>query len=503
MGILDKLKDKMSTSSSSTHNAQSVMSSSQHTPRLGPESIFRYRKQLGVNLGSWFVLEKWITPGPFRNAASPGESDLDIAKGQEAKEIFERHWDEFITEDDWKWIKEHGFNSVRLPIAYYHLCSVLPDVLKDTDFEPHRNVFEGAWQRIQRAIETAGSHGLGVLVDLHAAAGAQNADDHSGTSFHKPRLFDKKANIRSTNLALTFLASQFAAVPHVIGLELLNEPARGENRLQGFYEETIRDIQKTIGPDFPIYVHDSWDTPHYAPWTGDRQGFVVLDHHLYRCFAGPDSQFDGDTTARNLHGDFANQFDGWYKQAKGNLVVGEWSGALKWDVIGHLPDQERDRHQRVWVQAQLELYKRSSAGWWFWCLKKSEGWDSSWSAKDEVQAEIMPRYIGLGRFKGPPPGHVKDQQLQDAHNSHTSYWQANGGSPNPAVFAPGFSQGWDDALLFLGAQDGPSEMGFVSQWAGRRKQEYESQHEALGKAAWEWEHGFNQGVQAAKAVCLE
>lgn len=51
-----------------------------------------------------------------------------------------------------------------------------PEVLKDTDFAPHAEVFAGAWARIEQAIQTAGRFGLGVLVDLHAAAGAQNAD---------------------------------------------------------------------------------------------------------------------------------------------------------------------------------------------------------------------------------------------------------------------------------------------------------------------------------------
>lgn len=46
-------------------------------------------------------------------------------------------------------------------------------------------------------------------------------------------------------------------------------------------------------------------------------------------------------------------------------------------------------------------------------------------------------------------------------------------------------------------------MGFVSQWARRRKGEYEARGMKLGKAAWEWEHGFAQGVQACKMASLQ
>jgi glucan 1,3-beta-glucosidase len=88
-------------------------------------------------------------------------------------------------------------------------------------------------------------------------------------------------------------------------------------------------------------------------------------------------------------------------------------------------------------------------------------------------------------------------------DSHTQYWQNNGGSPNPAVFAPGYSQGWDDALLFLSARDGVSELGFIEEWARRRRSEYESKGDVLGKAAWEWEHGFKQGVVECQKACLQ
>lgn len=56
-------------------------------------------------------------------------------------------------------------------IGYYHLVSAIPDVVKGTDFESAANVFQGAWERIQRGVDTAGRYGLGVLIDLHCAAG--------------------------------------------------------------------------------------------------------------------------------------------------------------------------------------------------------------------------------------------------------------------------------------------------------------------------------------------
>lgn len=118
MGLLDKVKDKLNAqSSSSSTSSDHPFPAPPPVQPLGPDLIPRYRKQRGVNLGSWFVLEKWIAPGPFRNAASPGESDLDIAKGRDAKAILEQHWDSWIKDEDWRWIKERGYNSVRIPVS--------------------------------------------------------------------------------------------------------------------------------------------------------------------------------------------------------------------------------------------------------------------------------------------------------------------------------------------------------------------------------------------------
>jgi aryl-phospho-beta-D-glucosidase BglC (GH1 family) len=77
-------------------------------------SLF-FKAQLTI-LGSWFVLEPWISPTPFLFAKTPGQSDLDIARGSHAREVLENHWDAWIVEEDWKWMKERGINTVRIPV---------------------------------------------------------------------------------------------------------------------------------------------------------------------------------------------------------------------------------------------------------------------------------------------------------------------------------------------------------------------------------------------------
>ncbi|ORY27437.1 cytoplasm protein [Naematelia encephala] len=516
MGLLDKFKDKVSKPSSSSSSSDTSFPAAPAMQSLGAHDVIRYRRQIGVNLGSWFVLERWISSHPFREAVSPGQSDHDIAKGGHAKAIFEEHWDNWITDDDWKWIKDHGYNSVRLPIGYYHLVKPVPAVTKGTDFDSLGWVFEGAWERIEKAISKASSLGLGVMVDLHAAAGAQNADGefpiianlpllnfvaHSGMSNGKPRLFDAKANLTSTSLALRFLASHFASNPNVIGLELLNEPANNSH-LQKWYESTLAELRPLCGPHFPIYVHDAWDTQWYAGWVGKRNDFVVLDHHLYRCFTDGDKALNGQQHAEKLLNEFQGGFANQSNQAHGNLVVAEWSASLDLSRWKGMQAREQDAEKRAFVKAELELYEKHAAGSWFWTLKKEEGWDAGWSATNATQAEILPAWGGSKKFKGDPGDGVKQQALEHFHGQHISYWQANGGLPKPTLFEPAFKQGWADALLFFSSSS-VSELGFVNQWAKRRLEEYKAAGHDVGGSGWEWEQAFAQAVGEAKRVCLD
>lgn len=178
MGLLDKIKAKgtaaLGDQLGQSSGAQKDVAGSTDTSRpgqiqdlpLGPESVVRFRKQRGVNLGqsiwllrgrradvahctcrdghrtsagAWFSQEAWIADEPFKSAAQPRSSDVsqgthssypgivsdgmlfaatkhDIAKSG-GKEALERHWDTWITEEDWKWIVDKGFNTVRLPVS--------------------------------------------------------------------------------------------------------------------------------------------------------------------------------------------------------------------------------------------------------------------------------------------------------------------------------------------------------------------------------------------------
>ena len=77
---------------------------------------------------------------------------------------------------------------------------------------------------------------------------------------------------------------------------------------------------------------------------------------------------------------------------------------------------------------------------------------------------------------------------------HRDYWSANGGSPHPDLFFPGYETGWHDAIAALSSgNDIPGDDAGLADWAKQRRAE-----SGQPEDGWEWEHGFRQGAAAAK-----
>ncbi|KAH7920763.1 glycoside hydrolase family 5 protein [Leucogyrophana mollusca] len=490
-------------------------------PTQSPEhDLYCYRRQHGVNLGSWFVLERWISEAPFRFAAEPGQSDLDVARGSRAKEVLMEHWDTWVTESDFKWLAEHGVNTVRIPIGYYHLCGADASVLQNTDFRGFARVFEGAWTRIVNAVEIAQRFQIGVLFDLHAAPGKQNRDAHSGTSASHPAFFNAsnfQLMIRVLRILVTQLlslrSSHSPPLNNVVGVELLNEPQPpAHDVLRVWYLNVIREL-RSLDPGLPIYIADCWQTEEYTEFIHSftpSPSLIALDHHLYRCFTASDISTPASLHASSLSDPNASvprmfaQSAEKLESAGGALVIGEWSGALN---PGSLHGALDERQERVrYVQAQLALYEQHCAGWFFWTYKKEQPGDQGWSFRDAVKWGVLPSHFGLKPvkdFRGDPGDqHERKASLkQDALGRHASHWAQYPGYYEHWRFEQGFNQGWDDAYLFLtsslSTENSASELGFKGSWAKRKTQDH-IRVTASNSNIWEFEHGFKQGVDAAK-----
>ena len=343
-----------------------------------------------------------MVPSLFKCAAGLQASELDIARGwndmQNARQVLEKHWDTFITEEDFRWMSEIGINTVRIPIGYWGVGN---QFLWGTDFDGLGEVYGGQWTRIRRAVKWAQTYNIGVLIDLHGAPGSANGQHISGTSDKRIMLFQDEFNIQKTQDVLTFLAKEFAYVNNVVGIQLLNEPAYGTEGLEHFYDRWIDAIRAIPGgEDLPLYIHDAFDLGRYAGYIAGRSDFVVEDHHSYFVYTEEDAKTPAWLHGQHVNGPVRLGLEKESTVARRNLVIGEWSCALTEESLANEDDPQ---NSRWWFCTSEEaVYRNVSAGYYFWSyLTEDCDNNPNWCFKRSVGDALPATFNGFGPDKPP------------------------------------------------------------------------------------------------------
>ena len=362
--------------------------------------LMRYRRQVGVNLGSWFVQESYMAPSMFSCAYGDKQTELDILKGygtsdegiQSARARFEEHWDTWINMTDFKKMPLVGVNTVRIPIGYWTLGG---QWVKGTDFEPYEKVYQNSWKFVQRAIQWADEMDIGVLIDIHGAYGSQNGQAHSGDT-EKGTNFYNGSNMDRTKKMLLYLTKELAGVNNIVGIELLNEP-NNNGKLWSWYGQTMDAMRKVnkYAEDLPLYFHDAFDPSQGAKFAGQRKDFVVQDTHSYFVFTDNDKNMPASKHTSQIKGPLLSQMNNTASQARGNLVVGEWSCALNERSLQSSDNKQQATAQ--FCQAQTDTYLESTAGmiYWSWQMENCEK-NSGWCFQAAVNELLNKQYNGWG-----------------------------------------------------------------------------------------------------------
>lgn len=322
-------------------------------------------KLRGVNLGGWLLLEKWMTPSLFTNTSAIDEYTFMQVPDAEAK--LNKHRQEFITEDDFKWLHDHGINAVRIPVGYWILEGDGPYV-------------EGI-QYLDWAVKTAEKYHIVVLIDLHGAKGSQNGKDHSGRA-GKDEWFKNKIYREQTITTLEKLAVRYKKAKNLWGIELLNEPKFGifHFTLRRFYKEAYKNVSKAAAPNVKIVFHDAF-TPRLMSGVVKGEN-VVMDIHWYQFTVlfpwiySLKSYFSKVIRRKNLLKNL---------QKRQPIIVGEWSVTLSGDILGRTRLKEQEAF-KTHARLQQNAYE-NTAGWFYWSYK-TEG-RGIWNFRSLVEDGVI------------------------------------------------------------------------------------------------------------------
>jgi len=330
------------------------------------------QKIRAVNLGGWFVLERWMKPSLFEASTSAKHCETSfVLHHPDPLTALQAHWESWVTMEDLQWIKTQGINLVRIPIPWW----LFPDKFS----QPYP--YHSPLRYLDKAMDMAKQAGLQVMLDLHTAPGSQNGFDNGGEEGVLTWHTDSK-NIDKTIAVLEEIAKRYALHPAMHSLQVLNEPHWTIDIaiLKDFYQRCYAALRPLLRKETFLVFHDGF---RFKEWFSFFQNtvwdHVILDTHLYQCF---DAKF-----AKMEYAEFLNHAAKTVAEYKAMeeyvpVVVGEWSLGAR-DMP--LP-VTRDEFERAYFNAQIQAYEQLS-GWIFWAYKITNH-HSGWNFRSLVERGI-------------------------------------------------------------------------------------------------------------------
>ncbi len=288
----------------------------------------------GINLGNWLVPEGYMFK--FKNTNSPQMIYTlfnQLIGPEESNNFWEQFRENYITEEDFKFIKESGFNSVRVPFNFRLFASEEnPDVILDFGFK-----------YLDKAIDWGNKYELYIILDMHCAPGGQTGDNIDD-SYGYPFLFESKTMRKLTIDIWSKIANRYKSEKYLMGYDLLNEPiatyfdkTKLNPYLEPFYAELISEMRK-YDPNHIMFIGG-------AQWNSDFSVFgppfddnSVYTFHKYWTAT--------DKSVIQSYIDYSDQYK-----------VPIWMG-------------ESGENNDQWIKEFRTTLEDNNIGWCFWPYKK-------------------------------------------------------------------------------------------------------------------------------------
>jgi aryl-phospho-beta-D-glucosidase BglC (GH1 family) len=288
----------------------------------------------GINLGNWLLPEGYMFK--FKKANSPrliGGVINQLIGEDEARRFWKTYHDNYITDEDIRFIKQAGFNSVRVPFSYR---------LFVTEGEPQR--LEGVgYELLDRVVGWSKKEGLFVILDMHAAPGGQTGDNIDD-SWGYPFLFESPESQELIVRIWQKIALRYKNDPTICGYDLLNEPIAHffdatyfNPKLEPLYRKIVAGIRE-VDKNHVIFLGGAqWDTNFKAFGPPFDEKLAYTFHKYW---------MEVKQEAIQEYVDFGNKYK-----------VPIWMG-------------ESGENTNEWIASFRTLLERNGIGWCFWPYKK-------------------------------------------------------------------------------------------------------------------------------------
>ncbi|WP_263366901.1 cellulase family glycosylhydrolase [Edaphobacter bradus] len=312
---------------------------------------------MGVNLGGWFIMEKWMCPldsGSLPDTFSVMQ-ELDnrfgVATEQSLIKTYQQNW---ITTTDLDNIKNAGFNVVRVPVWW-------------GQFYLLNNVSNSGWRSdafdmLDWLVNAAGARGLYVIIDMHGVVGGQSTSDDTGQA-NQNQYWTNGNDQGNTAWMWWQIASHYKGNPTVAGYDLINEPTGAPNNsaVINAYNSLYQSV-RSADPSHIIFMEGAFGNwnwsmlpdPSQNGWTN-----VVYEMHEYK-FNGSQAQVEQGAT---------NQ-------------VNDFNNHASYNVPGYIGEFNDFGYPAAW-QFSVNAWNQAGLSWTMWAYKATHGLNpDSWGFYD-------------------------------------------------------------------------------------------------------------------------
>ena len=316
----------------------------------------------GFGLGGWLVLEGYMWNCYIEHASTSRMEDaIEYLVGEDKKrEFFDLYRKNYITEKDVKYISDNNFNALRVPLHY-------------RDFSPNFMEFstEG-FELLDSLVAWGNRYNVYLILDMHAAPGAQNTSDFSDSEFNgDSELFTSYTNQRWLASTWKHIANYYKNEPVIAGYDLLNEPARPgvATTLRNIYEQCIDSI-RAVDQNHMVIIEGNWYGNDHTGLFPPFDPNIVYSFHHY---------VGGINDTMTMYNQYRNGI------------------ALQYDVplwVG-----EFGENSNTWANGIKEFFNRNNIGWSWWNFKSVERISSLFSYKITDEYQNLINYWGGNGIK--------------------------------------------------------------------------------------------------------
>ena len=297
----------------------------------------------GVGLGGWMLPEGYMW-GNHKYYERPRRFEELVRlyfNEEESFDFWKTYHENWISDKDFELIKNHGYNSIRLPINFR--------LIMDENEETSDVVFnEYGFKMIDYTIQQCKKHHLYLILDLHGAPGGQTGANIDDSKYDKPELFTKEIYQDQVVTLWREIANRYKDEKIIAMYDLLNEPLpKWNNKLNDKLEPLHKRITKAIrevDQNHLISIEGAnWATD-FSVITERFDEKLVLHFHKYWSPVSIDTiqEFIDKSNELNLP-----------------LIMGEGG--------------ENDLY---WYSGAFKMYQQLNIGWNFWAYKKRENHNS-------------------------------------------------------------------------------------------------------------------------------